>query len=136
MNNYIKTLMILLIALTATAFSCSQRDEAGSEMGAAAEDAADTVESGANDTMNEVGSLDYDAADAMAGADEEAGTLVEDMSAAASAAMAGADGEVGSIADEAKDMAKEAMDNVEGMSEEELLEKAKEEADKKLGIDY
>jgi len=133
MNNYIKTLMIVLIALTATAFSCSQKDEAGSEMGAAAEDAADTVESGANDTMNQVGSLDYDAADAMAGADEEAGTLVEDMSAAA---MAGADGEVGSIADEAKDMAKEAMDNVEGMSEEELLEKAKEEADKKLGIDY
>ena len=114
MNNYIKTLMIVLIALTATAFSCSQKDEAGSEMGAAAEDAADTVESGANDTMNEVGSLDDDAADA----------------------MAGAEGEVGSIADEAKEMAKEAMDNVEGRSEEELLEKAKEEAGKKLGIDY
>ena len=134
MNNYIKTLMIVLIALTATAFSCSQKDEASSEMGTTAEDAADTVESGAVDTMNEVGgSLDDDAT---ADADEEAGNVVEDITATASGAMAGAAGEVGSIADEAKEMAKEAMENVEGMSEEELLEKAKEEAGKKLGIDY
>jgi len=130
MNNHVKILMIALFALSAAA--CSEKEEPAAAMDDAVEEATEVVEGAGSGAMEEVASGAME--EAGSSALDEAGDLGDEAMNAAGTAMDGAEGQVGDIVDEAEDMAGEAMDDVmedaEGMTEEELKEKAKE----KLGL--
>ena len=122
MNNYTRILVAILFALTATAFSCSQKDEPAAEVDAAVKSGTDAAKEASKEVMSK--------------AEEMSDEMTTEAEGAVKAAMDEVEGsgEVAKIVDEAKDMAGEGLSNVEGMSEEELKKKAEEAVREKLGV--
>ena len=114
MNIYIRSLIIVLFALTAAGSSCSKKDKPAVEMDAAATDK--TVES----TTETIGKASGDAINETANVGGEAMNATPDV-------IEEAEGEIGKIVGAAEGMANKAMGDVEGISEEVLEEKVKQQ---------